>query len=135
MTKPPTMIAVLCRRLAPAAFLLGAPAAVAATAPTPTPWVEPAISPEVKAAMDKADANMPADLIALADKGRTDGEFYAGVMLIYGRGPVAKDPKKGCAYEEKASALAVSRAPYRPFCQHTPTRCMASARLAEAFSS
>ena len=54
--------------------------------------------------MDKADANMPADLIALADMGRTDGEFYAGVMLIYGRGSVAKDPMKGCAYEQKASA-------------------------------
>ena len=104
MTKPSSIIAVLCGRLAPAALLLAAPEAPAATAPTPTPWVEPAISPEVKAAMDKAEANMPADLITLADMGRADGEFYAGVMLIYGRGSVAKDPAKGCAYEEKASA-------------------------------
>jgi TPR repeat protein len=36
--------------------------------------------------------------------GRTDAEFYAGVMLIYGRNGAAADPKKGCAYEEKASA-------------------------------
>jgi TPR repeat protein len=106
MTNASFILAVLCRRLAPVALLAFAPGpiALAATAPAPAAWVEPPISPEVKAAMDKAGAGMPADLLALADKGRTDAEFYAGVMLIYGRNGVAAEPKKGCAYEQKASA-------------------------------
>jgi TPR repeat protein len=86
------------------AFASG-PLAVAATTPAPASaaWVEPAISPDVKAAMDKASTGMPADLIALADMGRTDAEFYAAVMLIYGRQGVPAEPKKGCDYAAKAS--------------------------------
>src|SRR5215469_123555 len=102
MTNLRSTLALLGRRLAPAALLAFAPGAIAAAAtpPAPAAWVAPAPSPDVKAAMDKADAGMPADLIALADNGGAEAELYAGVMLIYGRG-VAKDPKKGCAYEEK----------------------------------
>ena len=103
MTRPLSILAALCRLLAPAVLLACAPGAIAEAATPPAAWVAPPVSPEVKAAMDKADAGMPADLIAMADAGRTEAEFYAGVMLIYGRGAVAKDPKKGCAYEEKAS--------------------------------
>lgn len=105
MTKPTSISTVVSRRLAQAALLACAPGAIAAaaTTPAPTEWVAPAISPDVKAAMDKADMGMPADLIALADKGRNEAEVYAGVMLIFGRGGLAKDPKKGCAYEAKAS--------------------------------
>jgi TPR repeat protein len=107
MSKPPSTLSVLCGRLAPAALLALAPGPIALAAPAPAParaaWVEPPVSPDVKAAMDKAGAGMPADLIALADMGRADAEFYAGVMLIYGRQGVAADPKKGCDYEAKAS--------------------------------
>jgi len=105
MTKSPSLFPILGGRLARLALLACAPALIAAApTATPPPWVEPAVSPEVKAAMDKAAAGQPAELIALADAGRTDAEFYAGVMLIYGRQGVERDPKKGCAYEEKASA-------------------------------
>jgi TPR repeat protein len=104
-------LSVLCRRLAPAALLLACapgPIALAADAKSPAPapapaWVEPPVSPDVKAAMGKADAGNPADIIALADKGRTDAEFYAGVMLIYGHAGVTRDAKKGCDYVAKAS--------------------------------
>lgn len=103
MTKPALLFRLRGPSLAPLALLAFAPALIAA-APAPAPWAEPPVSPEVKAAMDKASAGQPAELLALADAGRTDAEFYAGVMLIYGRGQVERDPKKGCAYEEKASA-------------------------------
>jgi TPR repeat protein len=87
------------------ALLACAPALIAAAAaPSAQTWTEPPVSPEVKAAMNKADMGQPGELIALADAGRTDAEFYAGVMLIYGHAGVMRDPKKGCAYEQKASA-------------------------------
>ena len=104
MTKPRAWIGVLRWGLVPLALLAFAPAALATGGAPGAPWTEPAVSPEVKAAMDKADAGHPADLIKLADAGRTDAQFYAGVMLIYGRNGVARDPKKGCGYEAKASA-------------------------------
>jgi TPR repeat protein len=109
MIKTSSIRAVLSRRLAPAALAAGtiltcAPAALAAPATPPPSWVEPAVSPDVKAAMDKAQAGEPKELMALADMGRSDAEFYAGLMLIYGGKGVAADPKKGCAYEEKAQA-------------------------------
>jgi len=69
------------------------------------PWAgAPPTSPDVRAAMDKADAGVPADLLKLADAGRPDAQYYAGGMLIFGRGNVPRDPARGCAYEEKASA-------------------------------
>jgi TPR repeat protein len=86
------------------ALLAYAPAVIAAAATSAPSWTEPPVSPEVKAAMEKADAGQPGDLLALADAGRTDAQFYAGVMLIYGRAKIAQDGPKGCAYEVKASA-------------------------------
>jgi len=65
----------------------------------------PATSPETAAAMAKADAGDPADLLKLADQGRSDAQYFAGGMLIFGRGKIARDPARGCAYEEKASAI------------------------------
>ncbi len=64
----------------------------------------PAPSPELQAAMTKADAGDPAPLAALADAGNADAQYYAGAMYIFGRGSIAKDPARGCAYEQKASA-------------------------------
>jgi TPR repeat protein len=104
MFQPLSIFATRAQRFARLALLACAPVLIAA-APAPVqPWVAPQLSPEVKAALEKAAAGQPADLIALADAGRSDAEFNAGVMLIQGRGGVMPDPKKGCAYEEKASA-------------------------------
>jgi TPR repeat protein len=64
----------------------------------------PQPSAEVQAAMTKADAGDPSELLKLADEGRPDAQYYAGGMLIFGKGSVARDPARGCAYEEKASA-------------------------------
>jgi TPR repeat protein len=84
-------------------LVLAAASAIAAPAMA-AQWVEQPISPDLRAAMDKADAGHPAELLKLADGGRADAQHYAGVMLIFGRAKVAADPKRGCAYEEKASA-------------------------------
>jgi TPR repeat protein len=104
MTKPPSKFAIPRKRLASLAVLTCASALIAAAPAPAQTWVAPQLSPEVKAAMEKAATGQPADLLALADAGRADAEFNAGVMLIQGRGGVMPDPKKGCAYEEKASA-------------------------------
>jgi TPR repeat protein len=63
----------------------------------------PPITPELQAALDKAEAGTPADLVGLADGGRADAQFYAGVLFMFGRGAIPKDGPRGCAYEEKAS--------------------------------
>ena len=84
--------------------LLGLAAAALAAPAMGQDWPgQPATSPEVLAAMQKADAGDPAELLKLADAGRADAQYYAGGMLIFGRGKMARDPARGCAYEEKAS--------------------------------
>jgi TPR repeat protein len=89
------------RTLAGAAPALIAVGALAAA----QPWSgAPPVPPDLKAAMAAADAGAPADLLKLADGGRADAQVYAGVMLLFGRGGVAKDPARGCAYVEKAAA-------------------------------
>jgi TPR repeat protein len=81
------------------AFLVLTALAVAQT------WTgAPQPPPDLKAALAAADAGAPGELLKLADGGRPDAQYYAGVMLLTGRGGVAKDPAKGCAYEEKAAA-------------------------------
>ena len=65
----------------------------------------PPTSPEVRTAMSKADNGDPSELLKLADAGRPDAQYFAGVMLIFGRGDIARDPGRGCAYEAKASAF------------------------------
>jgi TPR repeat protein len=64
----------------------------------------PNLAPDLSAAMAKADAGDPSALTALADSGRADAQFYAAVMYVSGRGGIARDGAKGCAYAEKASA-------------------------------
>lgn len=66
---------------------------------------KPPIPPDLQAAMTEADAGSLGKLLSLADGGRPDAQFYAGAMYLFGRGSVAKDPARGCAYVEKASAV------------------------------
>jgi TPR repeat protein len=73
-----------------------APSASGKSAPAPLPA-------DLQAALKAADAGQPADLLRLAEGGRADAEYYAAVMLVFGRAKVAKDPARGCAYAQKAS--------------------------------
>jgi TPR repeat protein len=66
---------------------------------------QPPTTPEVRAAMDKADAGDPSELLRLADAGRSDAQYFAGGMLILGRPGIATDPRRGCSYEEKAAPV------------------------------
>jgi TPR repeat protein len=85
---------------------LAALAVVALSSPAwaQSPAQAPDVAPDLKAAMDKADAGSPGDLVALADSGRADAQYFAGVLFMSGRGGVPADGPRGCAYEEKASA-------------------------------
>jgi TPR repeat protein len=78
-------------------------ASTAAAQPPQSPPGSPPVAADLRAAMDKADAGAPGDLVALADAGRADAQYYAGLMFLAGRG-VPVDGPRGCAYEEKASA-------------------------------
>ena len=64
----------------------------------------PAASPEVQAAMKKAEAGDPAALVKLADGGNSEAQYYAGVLFLFGGKTIPKDAVRGCAYEGKASA-------------------------------
>jgi TPR repeat protein len=81
------------------ALLVGAALALAQTSAGTPP-----IAPDLKAAMAAADAGSAADILKLADSGRADAQYYVGFMLLFGHPAVTKDPAKGCAYEQKASA-------------------------------
>jgi TPR repeat protein len=95
--------------------LLASAAATAVIAIAPGAWAQAsaaksappakaALTPELRAAMAKADDGDPGELVRLADAGGADAQYYAGRMYISGRGKVAPDPKRGCAYVERASA-------------------------------
>lgn len=76
----------------------------AATAAFAQDWPgRPPIPADLSAAMAQADKGDPAELLRLADAGRADAQLYAGGMLMFGRGSIAPNPAKGCAYVEKAS--------------------------------
>jgi TPR repeat protein len=80
-------------------------APVLAQPAAPAPAQPPAPLPaDLQAALKQADAGVPVDLLKLADSGRSDAQYYAAVMLISGRGGIARNPALGCAYAEKASA-------------------------------
>jgi TPR repeat protein len=64
----------------------------------------PPVAPDLQAALSKVDAGDPSALTALADAGRADAQVYAGMLFLRGRGSIQRDPPRGCAYEEKASA-------------------------------
>ena len=110
----PAMRGGSVRRLAGQLTLLLA--LVAASAALAQSWSAPAPSPDLQAALQQADAGDPAPLVKLADGGDANAQYYAGVMYIFGRGKIAKDPSRGCAYEEKASA-------HRADAMHMLARC------------
>jgi TPR repeat protein len=87
-------------QLAVAILALASPAWAQGTAAA----TAPPVAADLRATMDKADAGDPASLVALADSGRADAQYYAGLMFLSGRGGMPVDGKRGCAYEEKASA-------------------------------
>lgn len=73
-------------------------------APAPAPAAPAPLPADLQAALKQADAGVPVDLLKLADSGRADAQYYAAVMLIFGRGGIARNPILGCGYAEKASA-------------------------------
>lgn len=77
-------------------------AAAQSGAPPPAA-VQATQDPKLQAALKKADGGDAGALVALADGGAPDAQYYAAVMYLFGRGAVAKDPVKGCAYAQKAS--------------------------------
>lgn len=78
--------------------------AFSAAALAQSPPAAPAPSPAIQAALTKVDAGDPGPLVALADGGDAEAQYYAGVLFIFGRGTIQKDAVRGCAYEQKASA-------------------------------
>lgn len=93
------------RSASASARLLTAFAVLAFAAPAfAQTWTAPAQGPELQAALKKAEAGDAAPLTAMADRGDANAQYYAGLMFIFGRGSIPKDPAKGCAYEQKASA-------------------------------
>lgn len=76
----------------------------AAQTSNPKAPVAPEASPAVQDALKKFDAGDAAPLIRLADGGDADAQYYAGLAYLFGRGAIAKNPARGCAYEAKASA-------------------------------
>ena len=69
----------------------------------PQTWMAPTPSPALQISLTKAEAGNPAPLIALADAGDNDAQYYAGMMYVFGRGGVTKDGPKGCGYAQMAS--------------------------------
>ncbi len=94
--------ASLCGQACCAWVLTAALVALAAPALAQT-WTPPPPSPALQRDLEKAGAGNPDPLIALADAGDENAQYYAGMMFVAGRG-VAKDGARGCAYAEKASA-------------------------------
>jgi TPR repeat protein len=95
MARPGPLLAVLTLiALAPCGQALAA-------APN---WVAPKPGPDLQAVLDKAQAGDPAELVARADAGDAEAQYYAGVLYLFGRPTIPRDPKRGCAYEDKASA-------------------------------
>ena len=87
------------------AAVQGAAAQSAQLSSTPATWITPTPSPALQISLAKAEAGDPAPLIALADAGDNDAQYYAGMMFVFGRGGVAKDGPKGCAYAEQAASV------------------------------
>ncbi len=118
-----TPFAVRLMIIAATGVVLGGPAAFARgamQASTQTPgkaWTSPGADADLKAALDKAAAGSPEALTALADGGRADAQAYAGLLFVFGRGKIAPDPPRGCAYAAKA-------AEQRPDAMHLRGRCL-----------
>ena len=95
-------------------LLSGAPASAQNSTQT---WTPPPAAADLKAALDKAATGSPDALTALADSGRADAQAYAGLLFVFGRGKIAPDPPRGCAYAAKAAAE-------RPDAMHLRGRCL-----------
>jgi TPR repeat protein len=89
-----------------AAAARGAGLAAAKDPPPPPapPPPQPALAADLKAAMAKADAGHPDEMLKLADANRADAQFYVGTAYLFGGHGLRKDPTIGCAYVEKAAA-------------------------------
>lgn len=93
------------------AALVALPPAAEAQAPAKAPApaakaaapARPALSPELTSALKAAEAGDTKALLKMADGGNADAQYFAGVMFIFGSKTVAKDARRGCAYEQKAS--------------------------------
>lgn len=101
--------------LAGLSLLTGGSAAFAQT--SAKTWTPPPPDADLKAALDKAAMGSPETLTALADGGRADAQAYAGLLFVVGRGKIAADPPRGCAYAAKA-------AEQRPDAMHLRGRCL-----------
>jgi TPR repeat protein len=77
---------------------------LAATASMAQNAAQPAASPQVQPALKQAEAGDPGSLVKLADGGNAEAQYYAGVLFMFGSTKIPKDPPRGCAYEQKASA-------------------------------
>jgi TPR repeat protein len=108
-----------------------------AQAPAQTPTDAPAANPAVEEALKKVDAGDVAPLAELADGGDTDAQYLAGVVFLFGRGTIPKDPERGCAYEEKASTRRADAMHLVGMCQQsgasgTPDKMKAEAAYTRA---
>jgi TPR repeat protein len=80
-------------------------------------WTPPTPPGDLQAALDKAATGSPDALTALADGGRADAQAYAGLLFVMGRGKIAPNPPRGCAYAARA-------ADQRPDAMHLRGRCL-----------
>ena len=94
--------------------LASGPPAVAQITAT---WTAPTPPADLQAALDKAATGSPEALTVLADGGRADAQAYAGLLFVFGRGKIAPDPPRGCAYAAKA-------AEQRADAMHLRARCL-----------
>lgn len=100
-TQPPTKAPAQAPAKAPAK----APPLTNAKAPAAAPPAKgPPRSPQLEAAMQAALKGDAKPLLKLADGGDTDAQYHAGELYLFGSSAIPKDPPKGCAYQEKASA-------------------------------
>jgi TPR repeat protein len=126
MTSPvaTASFATSCLVLVAGLSVLSAGPPVPAQTPPQTPaqtpskaWTPPTPPADLKAALDKAATGSPEALTALADGGRADAQAYAGLLFVFGRGKIAPDPPRGCAYAAKA-------AEQRADAMHLRARCL-----------
>ncbi|WP_056437980.1 tetratricopeptide repeat protein [Caulobacter sp. Root1455] len=80
-------------------------------------WTPPPPAADLQAALDRAATGSPEALTTLADSGRADAQAYAGLLFVMGRGKIAPNPPRGCAYAAKA-------ADERADAMHLRARCL-----------
>jgi len=116
----PAPFAIVCLFLVAGVIVLASGPPALAQAPAKgaaQTWTPPTPPADLKAALDKAAMGSPDALTALADSGRTDAQAYAGLLYVFGRGKIAPNPPRGCAYAAKAAAE-------RADAMHLRARCL-----------